>query len=87
MLRVKKRNEFPIGSNYSMLANYFEDGENAGIEVTLCKRTVYTLLVLELVYSYRGDKKDVSNRYEVIRRKLNALDEIFNKVEVSKNEF
>lgn len=64
MLRVKKRNEFPIGSNYSMLANYFEDGENAGIEVTLCKRTVYPLLELELVYSYRGDKKDASNRYE-----------------------
>lgn len=79
MLRVKKRNEFPIGSNYSMLANYFEDGENAGIEVILCKRTVYTLLVLELVYSYRGDKKDVSNSYEVICRKLNTLCEFSNK--------
>lgn len=87
MLRVKKRNEFPIGSNYSMLASYFEEGENAGIEVMLCKRTGFTLLVLELVYSYRGDKKDVSNNYEVICRKLNALDKIFTKVEVSKNEF
>lgn len=53
----------------------------------LCKRTGYTLLVLELVYSHRGDKKDASNRYEVICRKLNALDEISNEVEVSKNEF
>ena len=86
MLRVKKRNEFPIGSNYSMLTSYFEE-ENAGIEVMLCKRTGYTLLVLELVYSYRGDKKDASNRYEVICRKLNVLDEISNEVEVSKNEF
>lgn len=37
MLRVKKRNEFPIGSNYSMLANYFEDGEDAGIELCCVK--------------------------------------------------
>lgn len=82
MLRVKKKNEFPIGSNYSMLASYFEEGENAGIEVMLCKRTGYTLLVLELVYSHRGDKKDVSNSYEVIYRKLSELDETFSKVEV-----
>ena len=79
MLRVKKKNKFPIGRNYLMLANYFEEGENACIEVMLCKRTGYTLLVLELVYSHRGDKKDVSNSYEVICRKLNTLGEFLNK--------
>lgn len=86
MLRVKKKNEFPIGSNYSMLASYFGDGEDEGIEVMLCKRTGYILLVLGLVYSHRGDKKEVSNSYEVICRKLSELDKTFSKVEVSKNE-